>query len=129
MKVGRGKSSLYGAETQRAIIKLFPGKVPGQPHPINPGLLRQDGCQPFLDSMGNRRGTLPADLKAGQEEEVPGGTWRRGAGCRSSCLMPLKPTVGCKYNNRRLQSYEGHSSNSGPFLAPTFFFHLPSLVE
>lgn len=80
MKVGREKSSLCGAETQRAIIKLFPGKAQGQPYPINPGLLKQDGCQHFLDSMGNRRGTLPTDRKAGQEDEVPGGTWRSRGG-------------------------------------------------
>lgn len=40
--------------------ELFLGKVQGQPKPINPGLLRQNGQQLLLDSTGNRR-EFPAD--------------------------------------------------------------------
>ena len=69
MNVGRGKDSSYGPETQKgqAIIKLFLRKVQGQPNPINPGLLTQNGCQQLLDS--SRRGG--ADLKPGQEDVGP----------------------------------------------------------
>lgn len=50
--------------------ELFLGKVQGQPKPINPGLLRQNGQQLLLDSTGNRR-EFPADLKPGQEDVGP----------------------------------------------------------
>lgn len=60
MKGGQREGGVYGVESQKGqvMIKLFLGKVQGQPNLINTGLLRQNGCQQLLDSMGIRRGTL-----------------------------------------------------------------------
>lgn len=69
-------------ETQKdqVIIKLFLGNVLGQSNPINPGLLRQNGNQLLLDSMGNRKEIFPAYLK--QDQEDSGGPLLEPGGAR-----------------------------------------------
>ena len=39
---------------------------------------------------------------------VPDGTRSREGDAKESCSLPLKATVGCKYNNRKLQMYISH---------------------